>query len=231
MDEIRQQDEDYWNEYRGTPKAFISYEKGKEIWGNNFGPATSLRFPSGTGENQILDRIRGSLDPDKTGFIITDLAGDSVSAAENGVDFGTLFLSLGFFLIVASMVLLSFAASSYFDSKIRDIKTLYALGFRNRWISGSLIFETGIISLAGSLTGAFGGYLVNVIITGALNTVWSGAVQTNTLHAYFNLASIIIRIFNFISYHNDINAYQSEAIPKDSQQEKKWDAKKIFGTH
>lgn len=191
MDEIRHQDEEYWNLYRGTPKAFISYEKGKEIWGNNFGPATSLRFPAGTDEKQISEKINGSLEPEKTGFLITDLANDSVSAAENGVDFGTLFLSLGFFLIVASLVLLSFAASSYFDSKKRDIKTLYALGFRNKWISGSLFFETGTISLAGAFTGAFGGYLVNVIITAALNTVWSGAVQTNTLHAYFNLTSII----------------------------------------
>jgi ABC-type antimicrobial peptide transport system permease subunit len=192
MDEIRQQDEDYWNKYRGTPKAFISYEKGREIWGNNFGPATSVRFPAGTSENQISGGFKGSLDPEKTGFIVTDLAHDSVSAAENGVDFGTLFLSLGFFLIVASMVLLSFAASSYFDSKKRDIKTLYALGFRNRWIFNSLISETGIISLAGSVTGAFGGYLINIIITGALNTVWSGAVQTNTLHAYFDFSTIII---------------------------------------
>jgi len=192
MDEIRQQDEEYWNKYRGTPKAFISYEKGMEIWGNNFGPATSLRFPAGTSENQISEGFKGSLDPEKTGFIVTDLANDSVSAAENGVDFGTLFLSLGFFLIVASMVLLSFAASSYFDSKKRDIKTLYALGFRNRWIFNSLISETGIISLAGSVTGAFGGYLINIIITGALNTVWSGAVQTNTLHAYFDFSTIII---------------------------------------
>ena len=192
MDAIRQKDEDYWNEYRGTPKAFISYEKGKEIWGNNFGPATSLRFPAGTSENQISERFNGSLDPEKSGFVISDLANDSVSAAENGVDFATLFLSLGFFLIAASMVLLSFAASSYFDSKKRDIKTLFALGFKNQWISGSLFFETGIISLAGSVTGAFGGYLVNVIITGALNTVWSGAVQTNTLHANFNLSSIFI---------------------------------------
>ena len=116
---------------------------------------------------------------------------DSVSAANEGVDFGTLFISLGFFLIVAALVLLSFAASSYFDSKKRDIKTLYALGFRNRWISNSLFLETGIIGLSGCLIGAFGGYFVNVAITAALNTVWSGAVQTDTLHAFFNLASIL----------------------------------------
>ena len=44
MDLIRKKDEDYWNKYGGTPKAFINYEKGKELWGSNFGPATSIRF-------------------------------------------------------------------------------------------------------------------------------------------------------------------------------------------
>ena len=36
MNEIRTKDEAYWNKYRGTPKAFLSYEKGKELWGKNY---------------------------------------------------------------------------------------------------------------------------------------------------------------------------------------------------
>ena len=44
MDRIRKKDEDYWNKYGGTPKAFINYAKGKELWAGNFGPATSIRF-------------------------------------------------------------------------------------------------------------------------------------------------------------------------------------------
>ena len=60
MNDIRRKDEDYWNKYRGTPKAFISYDKGKKLWGNNFGPATAIRFPAGVTEKEIekkLDRI------------------------------------------------------------------------------------------------------------------------------------------------------------------------------
>jgi hypothetical protein len=45
LNEIRRKDEAYWNQYRGTPKAFINYDKGIELWGNNFGPATAIRFP------------------------------------------------------------------------------------------------------------------------------------------------------------------------------------------
>ena len=142
MNEIRRKDEDYWNRFRGTPKAFINYETGKKLWGNNFGPATALRFPAGITEKEIEDKLTGSLNPEKMGFSITDLYAESVKAANEGVDFGTLFLSLGFFLILASVILLSFAVSSYFDSKREHIRTLFALGFKNRWIEQILFFES-----------------------------------------------------------------------------------------
>ena len=191
MNKIRAKDEDYWNKYRGTPKAFISYEKGKELWGNNFGPATAIRYPACVNRKEIEDRLNGSLDPEKMGFNITDLLNESVKAANESVDFGTLFLSLGFFLILASLVLLSFAVSSYFNSKSEQINTLFALGFKNKWITQQLFFECGLISIAGCLAGVFAGYLVNIIITRALNTVWNGAVQTDTLETYFNLVPMI----------------------------------------
>ena len=214
--DIRIKDEDYWNKYRGTPKAFISYKKGKELWGNNFGPATAIRYPAGLTEDSIEARLTGKLDPEKVGFIITDLANESYKAASESVDFGTLFIGLGFFLILASIVLLSFAASSYFNSKSEHINTLFALGFKNSWITKLLLSESVLTGLTGCIAGAFAGYFVNIIITMALNTVWRGAVQTNTLNAYFKplpllagliLSFLTIMIFMFIKvkiYLNDL---------------------------
>ncbi len=190
MDDIRRKDEDYWNKYRGTPKAFINYEKGKEIWGNNFGPATSIRFPVGISLKEIDDKLYGMIDPDKSGFTVTDLSTDSIKAAEESIDFSTLFLSLGFFLILSSVVLLSLAVASYFNSKKSQINILFAIGFKNRWIGQLLFLESGLIAIVGCLTGAFAGYIVNILITRALNSVWRGAVQTNTLEVIFNLIPV-----------------------------------------
>ena len=192
MNEIRNKDEDYWNKYGGTPKAFINYEMGKEIWGNNFGPATSYRFPVGVSEKEIEQKLQGNLDPYQTGFIITDMHEESINAANESVDFSTLFLSLGFFLILASVVLLSFAVTTYFNSKRGHINTLFALGFKNRWIEKLLFLESGLIAVIGSLMGAFAGYLINILITKALNSVWQGAVQTDTLQPFFNFMPILI---------------------------------------
>ena len=186
MHEIRQKDEDYWNRFRGIPKAFINYDTGKRLWGNNFGPATALRFPAGVTEKEIDVKLTGALNPEKMGFSIKDISAESLKAANEGIDFGTLFLSLGFFLILASIILLSFAVSSYFDSKREHLRTLFSLGFKNRWIAQILFLESGVVGLIGCSIGAFAGYLVNVFITFALNSVWNGAVQTDTLYAYFN---------------------------------------------
>jgi putative ABC transport system permease protein len=190
MNDIRRKDEEYWNRFKGTPKAFISYQKGMELWGNNFGPATSLRFPKGISDRDIEEKLKGSLEPDKSGFIVTDIAGESVKAANESVDFSSLFLSLGFFLILASIVLLSFAVTSYFDSKREQVNMFFALGFNSKWIGNLLLLESSLIALIGAFIGAFTGYFVNILITGALNSVWKGAVQTDTLRAFFNTVPI-----------------------------------------
>jgi putative ABC transport system permease protein len=227
MKDIRKKDEDYWNKYRGTPKAFINYETGKKLWENNFGPATSLRFPEGLTKKDIEEHVRGSLDPDKAGFVITDLFSESVKAANESVDFGTLFLSLGFFLILASIVLLSFAVTSYLDTKRAQINTLFALGFKSGWIKQMLFIESGIIALTGSITGAFAGYLVNIVITRALNSVWMGATQTDTLDAFFSLVPLItgfvitITVILFFMFLK-INRYLKMLNRKE---------KEVFGTH
>jgi ABC-type antimicrobial peptide transport system permease subunit len=191
LSEIRQKDEEYWNRYRGTPKAFINYDRGIELWGNNFGPATAIRFPAGISDRDIAEELAGRLDPLKNGFTIADLHGESLRAANESVDFSSLFLSLGFFLILASVVLLSFAVSTYLESKHSQIRTYFALGFRTGWIKKVLLAESGLISVAGCFTGSFTGILVSMLIIKLLNTVWQGAVQTNALSAFFSLTPIL----------------------------------------
>jgi putative ABC transport system permease protein len=191
LNDIRQKDEDYWKKFRGTPKAFINYDKGIELWGNNFGPATAIRFPETISGEEILEKLSGFLDPGKNGFTISHLYNESLQAANESVDFSTLFLSLGFFLILASVVLLSFAVTTYLESKYIQIRTYFALGFRTRWIKHLLLAESGLISVAGCFIGSFAGILVSMLIIKLLNTVWQGAVQTDTLSAFFSLTPIV----------------------------------------
>ncbi len=192
MEKIREKDEEYWNKYRGTPKAFLSYKTGKRLWGNNFGPATALRFPVTLETYSITDILTGSLDPHTTGFVISDAQKNSNTAAGESVDFSTLFLSLAFFIIVSCIILLSLALSMFFDTRKEQLRTYFALGFKNSYIRRLLLSETMVISVAGTVPGIFLGYLLNIVTIKALNSVWSGAVQTSTLSAHFSIVPLII---------------------------------------
>ena len=191
MDDIRQKDEDYWHSYKGTPRAFIGYERGKEIWGNNFGPATNIRFPVAASSEDIMEQLGGNIDPLKNGFRIIDARGKTIEAASNSVDFSTLFLSLSFFIIVSSLVLLSLIVTTYFETRKDHIVIMRAIGFRRQLIKRILFFETAIIAFLGSFAGIFAGGLFNRVVIGALNSVWRGAVQTNTLSASMDIRSLL----------------------------------------
>ncbi len=191
LDRIRTKDEEYWNRYRGTPKAFISYKTGKAIWGNNFGPATAIRFPVSMDSASIKIKLTGSINPEKTGFTYTDLRKTSINAANEGVNFSMLFLCLSFFIIISCIVLLSMVLKMYFNSRKAQINTFYALGFKNRLIRKLLFFEAALISVAGAFAGIFFGYLVNILIIKGLNSVWYGAVQMNTISPVFDITPLV----------------------------------------
>ncbi len=191
LDRIREKDEDYWNKFGGTPKAFISYNTGVRLWGNNFGRATAIRFPRSMSAERIEEALNGSIDPLAAGFSISDVRTESQTAAGSGVDFSSLFLSLGIFIILSCIILLSFAISIFFDSRKQQIRTYHALGFKNRFIGKTLFLETIFHTIIGAVPGVFTGYFINILIIRALNSVWSGAVQTNTLTAQFGLIPVI----------------------------------------
>ena len=232
MDRIRDKDEDYWNRYRGTPKAFINYRTGAKLWGSNFGPATAIRFPAGISEEEIRSRLTGLLSPDKSGFSVTDLREASIKAAAESVDFSTLFISLGFFIILSSVVLLILVVSGFYDSKKKQVTTLIALGFTRKWIRKLIFLESAIIALAGTIGGAFAGLLFNFLIIRALNSVWRGAVQTDTLSSAFipvqiltgfliSFAVILILVSikskSFLKQRNGLKRYQLPSPVKNNR--------------
>jgi len=59
LDRIRPKDEAYWNQYRGTPKAFVSLATGQRLWANRFGNLTAIRFPAGDQMAQAEPRSAG----------------------------------------------------------------------------------------------------------------------------------------------------------------------------
>lgn len=191
LDAIRDKDEDYWNKYRGTPKAYINYDRGKDIWANNFGKATSVRVPSTYSEDEIKDILAENIKPGPMGFRITEIREKATEAARNSVDFSTLFLGLSFFIILSCLVLLVLVMNMHFEDRRKQVSALSAMGFSKYRILKILLLESGTIAFAGSLAGIFTGLAFNKLIIKLLNSVWKGAVQTDTLKAFADPASMI----------------------------------------
>ena len=52
LSRIRPKDEEYWDKYKGAPKAFITLADGQKLWPNRFGSLTGIRWPLEPGIQQ-----------------------------------------------------------------------------------------------------------------------------------------------------------------------------------
>jgi len=191
LDKIRKKDEKYWDDYKGTPKAFISLDDAKKVWSNRFGSITSLRY---VGNNlrleYIKDQINKKIDPKKFDFIIYPAKEISLRAAERSVDFGQLFIGLSFFIIIASIILSNILIGFNLDIRKTQVGILSAVGYKKNKILKIIIYEFIIIILLGGIAGVFLGIIYNNIILFFLSSIWQGVAGITTYITYIKISTI-----------------------------------------
>ncbi len=186
LDAIRQQDEDYWDAFKGTPKAYISLAQGQSLWQNRFGNLTSILIPNELYTRETMREVLGMhVDPKYLGFVINSVREQGLTAARGGVDFGQLFAALGIFIIISGLLLTWLLLSFSLKQRHEQIRLYVSLGFPNRLIQKTLLWEAFIVALLGVIIGlAFSvGYSKLVFI--ALNKNWNDIVRTDTLSLFF----------------------------------------------
>lgn len=197
LDKIRDKDEKYWKDYKGTPKALVSMQAGLVLWGNKFGSYTSVRFDKDKVQlDQLKDEILKSIKPQDIGLTFVPVYEQGVNAANSSVDFGSLFLSLSFFVIVAGILLTILIYSLNTESRKEEIGILSGLGFDRKLIVKIRFGESIIVALLGGVIGALVGILYNYGLVWGLNSVWQGAVHTSNLEVFIKPATILIGAFS-----------------------------------
>ena len=192
LKKIRDKDELYWKNHRGTPKAFISLEAGQKIWDNRFGHYTAFRFM--TKESQlpgIKKRLMEKLRPGQYGLTFRDVEMEGQTAAANSTDFGGLFLSLSFFIVAGAVLLTILLFSLMARSRMAETAILSATGFSRRKILGIMVAEAIVIALAGAIPGIFAGILYNRLLILGLNTLWNDTVNTSMIVMHVRSHTII----------------------------------------
>ena len=193
---IRDKDEAYWDEYGGSPKAFVSRSAGIQMWGNVYGNSTALRFPSGTIDGPPLGFIGDRIDPKSLGLSFTAVMADRQGATGGGVDFGQLFIGLSMFLVCAAVILTGLFFSLSFQARSSELGLLTALGVPRSRILRSLLGEHGVIGIVGSVLGLGFGVAYNKLLLYGLETVWNDAVRLERIVQHVSAKTVVPSILS-----------------------------------
>jgi ABC-type antimicrobial peptide transport system permease subunit len=192
LSKIRDKDEDYWNSWKGTPKAFINTENAHNLWKNRFGDYTAIRCKTGEADQEKITGIfRNNLDPSDLGFNVSHVKEEALYAARNGVDFSQLFIGLSFFVLLSAVLLTSLLFLLNLSRRSTQAGTLSALGYSNRLIRKLYILEGLLIAILGSLVGLVLAVIYNKVILLLLNSLWSDIVRTSTLEIKIDPVTLI----------------------------------------
>lgn len=189
-DKIRPKDEQYWDDFRGTPKAFISLDDAERLWENRYGKSTAVRFADKDSiaiEKALLERLQ----PARIGYSFRDLRTEGLSATQASVDFGQLFLGLSFFVILAAVLLTGLLFLFHIEQRDDETGLLMALGFPNKSIRFLYLKEGAVLVFLGGILGIPFGLIFNQMILKALTTMWSDAVGMQTLSMFIKPTTIL----------------------------------------
>ena len=189
-DKIRDKDEEYWDDYRGTPKAFITLKKAQELWGNRFGELTSIRFPNST-VNEIEKTLSEKIGPQSLGFVFQPVLQQGLQASTQSVDFAQLFIGLSFFIIVAALLLMGMLFVFGVEQRSQETGLFLALGYSPTLTSWIVLLEGFVLAIVGGLVGVVLGILYNMLVLAALKTMWLNIVGTSALQIYINPTTVI----------------------------------------
>jgi putative ABC transport system permease protein len=197
LDKIRQKDQDYWDEYRGTPKAYISLRRGQELWQNRFGNLTMVVFPEEVyDEKEIRARLGRQLDPFRLEYQINPVREHGMEAARGGVDFSQLFAGLGIFIIVSGLLLTVLLLQYNLQRRQKQIQLFSALGFSKALVRKLIMTEAFMIIITGALVGmAVSTGYARLVFTG-LNRIWHDIVRTDVLEMHISGENLL---FGFLA--------------------------------
>ena len=178
MKAIRDKDEEYWDEHKGTPKGFITLAAGQKLWANRFGNLTSIRLPDeGQTPEAKANALALRLQLADIGLVPRDFKHDAGAAAKGSVDFGGLFIGLSLFLIAAALVFAALLFLFTLERRAAQIGLLLAVGWTRGMVRRAWLLEAGVIAVAGVLLGVVGGILYTQSALHGLSAIWTGATQ------------------------------------------------------
>jgi putative ABC transport system permease protein len=192
LSKIRHRDEDYWQQYRGLPKAFVTLKAGRQMWGNRYGSLTAVRYPRGSvSAEDVTERLLNTIDPASVGLFFQPVWQRGIKASNEATDFGQLFLGFSAFLIIAALVLVGLVFVFGVESRTQQVGMLLAVGFSPKLVRWLLFMEGGILAVLGAAAGTAAGLFYTRAMIYGLAAGWQAAVGGLPIHFYVRTSTLL----------------------------------------
>jgi putative ABC transport system permease protein len=213
---VRKVDEDYWEKYRTTPKAFLSLATGQRLWRSRYGAVTSVRIAGPVlgaeaqgakaaddavvgAPERYAAQVRARVDPLAMGVGVQAVRRDALSASRGATDFGAYFVYFSFFLVVSALLLASLFFKLGVEQRSREVGLLRAVGFDAAEVRRLFMAEGLVVAVAGSAIGVLGALVYAWLLMLGLRTWWVDAVGTTALTLHVTPVSLIVGAFGGIA--------------------------------
>ncbi|TWU00989.1 ABC transporter permease [Stieleria varia] len=194
--EIPKEDDEYWQNHRLTPKAFLPLADARRIFGSRFGETTGLRISTDAAEDieSLGIKIRQVLQPALAdlGWSVRSIQQQQLAASRGTTPFDGLFLSLSFFVIFSAIMLIAMLLRLGLIGRLRQFGALMAVGWTRQQVAKLVLTEGAWIATFGVLLGVIGGIGYARGVLWALRHWWVGAVTVPFLNFHWTTLSLLI---------------------------------------
>ena len=194
---VRPIDEDYWRQFRTSPKAFLPLTAGQALWQTRHGKLTSIRLrsdpPIGLADvaTRLSRDITNAIAPDRAGFTVVDVRSQQAAASAGATDFGAYFSYFSFFLMVSALLLAALFFRLGIEQRLTQAGLLRATGFSLAALRRLFMIEGGLIAIAGGIAGVALAIAWAGLMMYGLRTWWVGAVGTTLLRLHLNPFALV----------------------------------------
>ena len=191
-------DEDFWENHRATPKAYISPEMGRKLFGSRFGSTTSIRVAPAPGKSLpetaalLRSELPRQLDPASAGLKFEPTRERMLQASRGGTDFGAMLLAFSFLLILASLLLVGLLMRVSVGRRAKEIGLLLSAGYTPKQVGRMLQLEGSTISFFGALAGLLLAWFYARGMLALLAGLWPDAGVQSYLRVHIDPLSLLI---------------------------------------
>ncbi|MHB1456470.1 MAG: ABC transporter permease [Armatimonadota bacterium] len=204
---VTERDDEYWKQYKTTPKVYIGMETAESIWkqsssGSDAGWVTSVMISPETGSDLTSLRSRfdkaliAQLSPEDSGMIIKPVRQLAIQSAQGTTDFSQLFMAMSFFIMISGLGLAVMLLRLSTEKRASEIGMMLTCGFKPSTAILVISGEGFFLSLIGALLGLPIGIAYSSGIITALRNWWMSAVGTSFISVHIEMGSLMIGLIS-----------------------------------